>query len=170
MAGTCDCFSKSYIATGEPPAWPKGGYGECLPLKPRAAITSTIQLNPWPKWWCGITGERRAQRPALHTGTNKHQRAKTKALFLSLHTPTSICIWNMVANAAGEHTHTHLTFVLVATKAIFRNAIHQGLAGEQRRRKTEAIRNLITFLSEPGRSPIAYREDKEVEALKVMEE
>lgn len=69
----------------------------------------------------------------------------------------------------NTHTYTHLPFILVATKAIFRNAIHQGLPGEQRRREIEAIRNLITFLSEPRRSPIAYREDKEVEALKVME-
>lgn len=39
----------------------------------------------------------------------------------------------------------HLPFVLETTKAIFRNAIHRGLPGEQREGKLKPLKALLLF-------------------------
>lgn len=93
----CDCFRESYIATGEPPGWPAGG-GQ--------PSTSTIQLNPWPKWWDGITGENCTQRQAARMCTNKHSRAETRAL-----SPRTCLRLYLEYGHSLTCTHTH-TFAL----------------------------------------------------------
>lgn len=41
-----DCFSESFITPGKPLAWPEGGYGQCLPVKPRAADHFHYSIKP----------------------------------------------------------------------------------------------------------------------------
>lgn len=123
----------------KPRAWPevreRGVMGSVYHWSQERPTTSTVQLNPWPKCWGGNHRGRQRKQSWKHT-----------------HTHTHVYIWNMVTSIFENihtHTHTHISPLFYKQQRLSSGMQStKDLGGERGGKEIEAIRSLITFLSE----------------------